>query len=99
MSPNTYGDCLTTYKERLGLGKEAVGDLTSLVSVTMSPWPSDPDILKAMADGVKKIAKQEIEVHIIQAHVLKKKTLTLCSDAVNATLQRPITMDSSCKET
>ncbi|GAT21294.1 group II decarboxylase [Aspergillus luchuensis] len=61
MSPNTYGDCLTTYKERLGLGKEAVGDLTSLVSVTMSPWPSDPDILKAMADGVKKIAKQEIE--------------------------------------
>ncbi|GAQ46230.1 group II decarboxylase [Aspergillus niger] len=61
MSPNTYGDSLETYKERLGLGKEAVGDLKSLVSVTMSPWPSDPDILKSMADGLKSMAKEEIE--------------------------------------
>ncbi|PYH37756.1 group II decarboxylase [Aspergillus neoniger CBS 115656] len=61
MSPNTYGDSLETYKERLGLGKEAVGDLKSLVSVTMSPWPSDPDFLKSMTNGLKNIPKQEIE--------------------------------------
>lgn len=99
MSPNTYGDSLETYKERLGLGKEAVGDLKSLVSVTMSPWPSDPDILKSMADGLKSMAKEEIEVSNLRHPVLKNKTLTRCSDAANATLQRPITTDLSCKET
>lgn len=57
-----YGQCLDNYKGRLQLGtaeKPSAGDLVSLVSVTMSPWPTDSGILKTMPTGFEGVANEE----------------------------------------
>ncbi|KAI1171294.1 pyridoxal phosphate-dependent transferase [Nemania sp. FL0916] len=61
---DTYGDCLRSYKRRLQLENAtnpAIGDLVSLVNVTMSPWPTDSPFLEKMTDEFKKVAKEEIK--------------------------------------
>ncbi|KAK6531098.1 hypothetical protein TWF281_007923 [Arthrobotrys megalospora] len=55
-----YGECLDTYKKRIGL--EGPDDLYSLVNVTMSPWPTDGNFLrKVVVAGFKKIVQEEAE--------------------------------------
>ncbi|KAH8426863.1 uncharacterized protein LDX57_004590 [Aspergillus melleus] len=58
---SAYGDCLRKYKKRLGLGSDAVGDLVSLINVTMSPWPSDSTAMTNMVNGFKRIAGEEVQ--------------------------------------
>lgn len=62
----TYGKCLETYKKRLqlvdpGTGEPVRGDLRALVNVTMSPWPTDTDLLKKMIDSFMDVARQEVK--------------------------------------
>ena len=61
-----YGSCLQHYKRRLQLddGSErgAHGDLTFLVNVTMSPWPTDSPFLSELAESFRKIAEEEVKV-------------------------------------
>lgn len=65
-SEKDYGSCLQNYKRRLQLdderGPSAHGDLTFLVNVTMSPWPTDPDFLSELAKSFRKIAEEEVKV-------------------------------------
>ncbi|KAM0513536.1 hypothetical protein ACHAPE_007800 [Trichoderma viride] len=65
----TYGNCLKSYKRRLQLvdGKDpARGDLTFLVNVTMSPWPTDQDFLGSLAEDFRRVANEEVEKCIVR---------------------------------
>ncbi|KAF5380319.1 hypothetical protein D9757_007949 [Collybiopsis confluens] len=55
LSQENYGECLDTFKRRLGL--EGTQDLYTLVNVVMSPWPT----AVAMTDEVLGILKEVIE--------------------------------------
>ncbi|KAK1241162.1 hypothetical protein MKX08_001136 [Trichoderma sp. CBMAI-0020] len=71
-----YGDCLKNYKKRLGLihnDEASRGDITFLVNVTMSPWPTDPNFLQPMVDEFKKVAKEEIEHCVYRCQAGKDK--------------------------
>ncbi|KOS20616.1 L-tyrosine decarboxylase [Escovopsis weberi] len=62
-----FGDCLVHFKKRLGLTHERSlnqGNLSFLVNVTMSPWPSDSLLLQEMADCFKTIAEEETKVRV-----------------------------------
>ncbi|KAI9045498.1 group II decarboxylase [Aspergillus affinis] len=65
---SAYGECLEKYKERLGLGSDAAGDLVSLINVTMSPWPPDSTALSDMVKGFKKIAGEEVQL-VLEAEI------------------------------
>lgn len=59
-----YGECLETFKERLGLSSStfrARGDMRFLVNVTMSPWPTSPEFMSSMADDFKAVAQQGVK--------------------------------------
>ncbi|KAF8877174.1 pyridoxal-dependent decarboxylase domain protein [Infundibulicybe gibba] len=56
-----YGECLSKFKERLGLKKDDK-DLFVLVNVTMSPWSTKNDFLQTLADGFKNVANEEVRV-------------------------------------
>lgn len=63
----TYGKCLETYKRRLQLvheGNPAHGDMSYLVNVTMSPWPTDRDFLNKLAQDFRRVANEEVEVSL-----------------------------------
>ena len=63
----TYGKCLESYKRRLQLvnGEDpARGDLTFLVNVTMSPWPTDQDFLGSLAEDFRRVANEEVKVSV-----------------------------------
>lgn len=60
MAQDSYKECLTNYKDRLGLVGEQ--DLVSLVNVTMSPWPTQGNFLKEIVDDFQKIVEEEVEV-------------------------------------
>ncbi|QYT03139.1 hypothetical protein H0G86_010106 [Trichoderma simmonsii] len=65
----TYGRCLETYKRRLQLVHDenpARGDLSYLVNVTMSPWPTDRDFLNKLAEDFRRVANEEVEKCIIR---------------------------------
>ncbi|KAK4245017.1 L-tyrosine decarboxylase [Corynascus novoguineensis] len=57
-----YGKCLETLKKRLQLDDGsgpcpgARGDMSFLVNVTMSPWPTDPDFLQNVVNDFRNIA-------------------------------------------
>jgi hypothetical protein len=64
----TYGKCLQSYKRRLKLvdgENPSRGDLTFLVNVTMSPWPTDQDFLGGLAQDFRRVAEEEVKVSII----------------------------------
>ncbi|KAG4273405.1 hypothetical protein FPRO04_09769 [Fusarium proliferatum] len=66
-----YGKCLTNFKQRLELSNKehtAHGDLTFLVNVTMSPWPTDSPFLESLVTSFRKIAEEEAQ------HVLTRNT-------------------------
>ncbi|KAG4261787.1 hypothetical protein FPRO03_11255 [Fusarium proliferatum] len=66
-----YGKCLTNFKQRLELSNKehtAHGDLTFLVNVTMSPWPTDSPFLESLVTSFRKIAEEEVQ------HVLTRNT-------------------------
>ncbi|KAI1360161.1 pyridoxal-dependent decarboxylase domain protein [Xylaria arbuscula] len=64
-----YGRCLETFKLRLGLKttdeegnvKPSRGDMRFLINVTMSPWPTSPDFMSAMAEDFRKVAECGVE--------------------------------------
>ncbi|KAK6499882.1 hypothetical protein TWF481_010239 [Arthrobotrys musiformis] len=57
-SQKLYGECLSKYKRRLGL--EGPENMTSLMNVTMSPWPTDGTFLTdVVVAGFKKIVQEE----------------------------------------
>lgn len=60
LAQQAYGECLDLFKRRLGL--EGDQDLTVLVTVTMSPWPTANNFIKVIADEFEKVAREEIQV-------------------------------------
>ncbi|KAK4224626.1 pyridoxal phosphate-dependent transferase [Podospora fimiseda] len=68
-SEEAYGECLNTFKHRLGLTvtdncgnpKPASGDLRFLVNVTMSPWPTSPDFMTTMVEDFRSIAEHGVK--------------------------------------
>jgi hypothetical protein len=64
-SEKAYGKCLTNFKRRLELSNNdhpAHGDLSFLVNVTMSPWPTDSPFLESLVTSFRKIAEDEVQV-------------------------------------
>ncbi|KAF3762117.1 pyridoxal-dependent decarboxylase conserved domain protein [Cryphonectria parasitica EP155] len=69
-----YGSCLRHYKRRLQLNDGrggAQGDLTFLVNVTMSPWPTDSSFLSELTESFRKIAEEEVERCILRNKITK----------------------------
>lgn len=60
LEQSKYGECLTNFKKRLGLVGDQ--DVTVLINVTMSPWPTASSFLNEVAEDFRKIAKEELEV-------------------------------------
>ena len=60
LDQESYGVALEKYKERLGLKGD--GDLTVMVLVPMSPFPTAHNLVKSFADTFKAAALDEIEV-------------------------------------
>ena|ERR1700760_641698 len=58
-----YGECLTTFKQRLGLIGDQ--DLYVLVNVTMSPWPTTAGFLNEMVRDFRTIAEQQVQVRVL----------------------------------
>ncbi|KAG5762728.1 hypothetical protein H9Q72_009164 [Fusarium xylarioides] len=70
---NAYGKCLTNFKQRLELSNKehpAHGDLTFLVNVTMSPWPTDSPFLESLVTSFRKIAEEEVQ-HVLTRNIKK----------------------------
>ncbi|RPB27258.1 PLP-dependent transferase [Terfezia boudieri ATCC MYA-4762] len=55
----TYRECLDLFKSRLGLKGDQ--DLSVLITVTMSPWPTANNFIKVIADEFEKVAREEIQ--------------------------------------
>lgn len=53
-----YGQCLTNFKERLGLSGPQ--DLYVLVNVVMSPFPTQSNFTRQIADSLQKVIQEEV---------------------------------------
>ncbi|KNB16110.1 hypothetical protein FOXG_14576 [Fusarium oxysporum f. sp. lycopersici 4287] len=72
-SEKAYGKCLTNFKRRLELSNNdhpAHGDLSFLVNVTMSPWPTDSPFLESLVTSFRKIAEEEVQ-HVLARNIEK----------------------------
>ncbi|KAK2473304.1 hypothetical protein H9L39_15479 [Fusarium oxysporum f. sp. albedinis] len=72
-SEKAYGKCLTNFKRRLELSNNdhpAHGDLSFLVNVTMSPWPTDSPFLESLVTSFRKIAEDEVQ-HVLARNIEK----------------------------
>ncbi|RKK46840.1 hypothetical protein BFJ66_g8414 [Fusarium oxysporum f. sp. cepae] len=72
-SEKAYGKCLTNFKRRLELSNNdhpAHGDLSFLVNVTMSPWPTDSPFLESLVTSFRKIAEEEVH-HVLARNIEK----------------------------
>ncbi|EEB96233.1 hypothetical protein MPER_04664, partial [Moniliophthora perniciosa FA553] len=56
-----YGDCLKTYKRRLGLATDTKQDLYSLINVVMSPFPTEMGFTGRIADDLQTVIEEEVE--------------------------------------
>ncbi|KAJ3967966.1 pyridoxal phosphate-dependent transferase [Lentinula raphanica] len=59
---NTYGDCLTKFKDRLGL--KGSQDLYTLVNVVMSPWPTASGLTSEVAQALQDTILKEREISV-----------------------------------
>ncbi|KAL9610984.1 MAG: hypothetical protein Q9167_004329 [Letrouitia subvulpina] len=59
LAQSAYQGCLTNFKNRLGLKGEQ--NLTTLINVTMSPWPTTNGFLKVLVDEFRKVAEEELK--------------------------------------
>ncbi|KAK7053227.1 hypothetical protein VNI00_003850 [Paramarasmius palmivorus] len=56
-----YGDCLKTYKRRLGLDTDTPEDLYSLINVVMSPFPTTLEFTKTIINDLRIVIEEEVE--------------------------------------
>ncbi|TFK69899.1 PLP-dependent transferase [Pluteus cervinus] len=60
LSQSAYGSCLTTFKKRLGLvGNQ---DLYTLINVVSSPFPTEGNFSRTIADALETVIKEEVEI-------------------------------------
>jgi len=55
-----YGTCAENYKARVGV--QGPKDLFVLRNVVMSPFPTDGNFIKTLAEKFKEVAAEEVEV-------------------------------------
>ena len=58
LKQSKYGQCLTNFKERLGLSGPQ--DLYVLVNVVMSPFPTQSNFTRQIADSLQKVIQEEV---------------------------------------
>jgi hypothetical protein len=58
LKQSKYGECLTNFKERLGLSGQQ--DLYVLVNVVMSPFPTQCNFTRQIADSLQKVIQEEV---------------------------------------
>ncbi|KAK7053228.1 hypothetical protein VNI00_003851 [Paramarasmius palmivorus] len=63
-SYKNYGDCLKTYKRRLGLAQDTEQDLYSLINVVMSPFPTTLDFTKTIIEDLQTVIEEEVATSI-----------------------------------
>lgn len=56
---NSYGSCLTNFKRRLGLKGQQ--DLYVLVNVVMSPFPTECNFTRQIADSLQEVIEEEVK--------------------------------------
>jgi len=61
LSQKNYGECLRTYKRRLGLDPTSEDDLYVLVNVSMSPFPTQGNFVATMAKAFEDKAKEIVK--------------------------------------
>jgi hypothetical protein len=69
-----YKAALTGYKERLGL--EGDGDLFTLCNISKTPFPTDGNFVKELADAFQRVAEEEI---LVRTSSLPRFSLIVCS--------------------
>src|SRR4051794_21882860 len=62
LAQSQYQDCLTNFKNRLGLKGDQ--DLYVLINVTMSPWPTTGNFLGTLADKFKVAAEEQMQAAV-----------------------------------
>lgn len=62
LAQSQYQDCLTHFKNRLGL--KGNQDLYVLINVTMSPWPTTGDFLGTLADKFREVAENQMQAAV-----------------------------------
>ena len=61
-STRGYGKCLEHLKKRLGLNLTDGRDLYILVNVVMSPWPTEYNFTKQIADALQNVIEEEVVI-------------------------------------
>jgi hypothetical protein len=59
-SPALYGECLSTFKKRLGL-QDGPEELFVLRNVVMSPFPTEKDFIGHLAGVFKEVAEEAVQ--------------------------------------
>jgi hypothetical protein len=58
----SYGSCLSRFKERLRLDINDTEDLVALGNTSMSPFPTSNGLMTEVANAFKKLAEKEVQV-------------------------------------
>ena|SRR6266851_5531232 len=77
LSQKEYGACLTKFKERLGLSRQE--DLFVLINVSMSPFTSPSNFKQVLADAIREVAEEEVEVRFHPQAVWRTARLICCT--------------------
>ena len=64
LAQSAYQDCLTHFKERLGLKGDQ--DMYVLINVTMSPWPTTGNFLGSLAAKFQAVAEKEMQAAVLR---------------------------------
>ena len=64
LSQEEYGNCLTNFKDRLGLVGD--GNLFALINVSMSPFSSPINFEQVVASTFREVAENEAQVGLIK---------------------------------
>ena len=63
-APHEYGECVTKFKDRLGLDPDSSSSLFVLRNVVMSPFPTDGKFISKLATEFRKVVEKEVEVSL-----------------------------------
>ncbi|THU79817.1 PLP-dependent transferase, partial [Dendrothele bispora CBS 962.96] len=63
-SQQNYGNCLRTYKRRLGLDGSSNLDLYSLINVVMSPFPTEMEFTATIIKALRGVIEEEVKTSV-----------------------------------
>ncbi|KAF8532792.1 pyridoxal phosphate-dependent transferase [Trichophaea hybrida] len=92
-----YGDCAEIFKERVGV--KGAEDLFVLRNVVMSPFLTDGNFIKTLAEKSKEVAAEEVKISRQLCTITEKKhSFILCGFNTHYLIYEPMFWDASCRQ-